>query len=271
MTTKIEIDDLEGCKMLQRIITAIILLAITIPALLLGGMYMTIYIIIVALCSGYELVKPISSQNKAILYVVVELFLVLSVLTNLESIMINFYLVVVLVVILASMHIFIEDFTLGESSYVFFISFLIAQGLKTILYIDLEQSKNLLALLGIATYGCDTFAYFGGMTFGKNKLIERLSPNKTIEGSISGIVFGSLLAIWFGFMTNLFDNNNLLIVATIILTFTGQIGDLLFSSVKRLYGIKDFSNILPGHGGVLDRIDSIVFNSLVLTAFLMNL
>ncbi len=112
-------------------------------------------------------------------------------------------------------------------------------------------------------------AYFTGVLFGKHKLIPRLSPKKTIEGSIGGIVLGTLLSVGYASYLGYLDSNMILIPAFFVLTITGQIGDLVFSAVKRHFGVKDYSNLLPGHGGILDRIDSIVFNAVVFSFFLV--
>ena len=124
-------------------------------------------------------------------------------------------------------------------------------------------------LLALATYGSDTGAYFTGVTIGKHKLIPRLSPKKTIEGSIGGILLGTILSVAYASYLGIIETNRVLIVACFVLTITGQVGDLVFSAIKRHFGVKDYSNLLPGHGGVLDRIDSILFNALVLSFFLV--
>ena len=115
----------------------------------------------------------------------------------------------------------------------------------------------------LATFGCDTGAYFLGVTFGKHKLCPRLSPKKSIEGSIGGIVVGTVLASLFGHFFGINMNIMNMILVSFVLTITGQIGDLTFSSMKRMFNIKDFSNLLPGHGGLLDRFDSLLFNSMI--------
>ncbi|WP_434784694.1 phosphatidate cytidylyltransferase, partial [Thomasclavelia cocleata] len=108
-----------------------------------------------------------------------------------------------------------------------------------------------------------------GVFLGKHKLIPRLSPKKTIEGSIGGIVLGTILAISYAGYLGLIETNPVLIIACFVLTFTSQIGDLVFSAVKRHFGVKDYSSLLPGHGGILDRIDSILFNAIVFSFFLV--
>lgn len=113
----------------------------------------------------------------------------------------------------------------------------------------------------------DSFAYFGGMgcrkLFKTHKLLERISPKKTIEGSVSGLIFG-VLAGWLIYkytdLSVLFTAEQAVYLSIIISVF-GQIGDLFESMIKRDFGVKDSSNIIPGHGGILDRFDSLIFIS----------
>ncbi len=118
------------------------------------------------------------------------------------------------------------------------------------------------------TITSDTFAYITGKLIGKHKLLEKISPNKTLEGLIGGVVMGTFMGTMF-FKTVMLCNVGLyqITMITLFLCIVGNIGDLLFSAVKRTYDIKDFSNIVPGHGGILDRIDSIIFVMLAFTFF----
>ena len=115
--------------------------------------------------------------------------------------------------------------------------------------------------IAIACYGTDAFAYFTGVKFGKHKMIPRISPNKTWEGAIGGYVAGLVLSLIFGLSLLNFEAlpSHLIIFLSITLPIIAQLGDLSFSAIKRHYKLKDFGTIFPGHGGVLDRIDSLLF------------
>ena len=103
----------------------------------------------------------------------------------------------------------------------------------------------------------DTFAMFMGMAFGRHKLIPKVSPKKTVEGSILGSVIGTVVACTFyHFLVSPITIS--VVLVTLALSIIGQIGDLMFSKIKRENDIKDFSNLIPGHGGILDRLDSTI-------------
>jgi len=111
----------------------------------------------------------------------------------------------------------------------------------------------------------DTFAHAVGTLFGKHKLNE-ISPNKSWEGCIGGALCGVLGSTLFYLISiNSEINIFLLIILTLFLSIIGQLGDLSFSQIKRYYKIKDFGNIMPGHGGILDRFDSFIFVVLAFT------
>lgn len=113
----------------------------------------------------------------------------------------------------------------------------------------------------------DTFAYLVGKNFGKRKLLERISPKKTIEGFVGGFLFtlvaGYLIAIFSDILSI-----NVWLIISIIMSIFGTLGDLIQSKFKRQAGVKDSGSIMPGHGGIFDRLDSIIFASPFLYAFL---
>lgn len=117
-------------------------------------------------------------------------------------------------------------------------------------------------LVFIAPWVTDTFAYFCGRLFGRHKLIPSVSPKKTIEGSIGGIVFCIIGCIAYRLILGNFHDNLppvwIFAVLGFVVSIVSQIGDLMFSLIKRRYGIKDYGVLFPGHGGVLDRFDSVI-------------
>lgn len=125
-----------------------------------------------------------------------------------------------------------------------------------------ENGGVIFVLVFVAAWVCDTAAYFVGFLIGKHKLIPAISPKKTVEGAIGGIVFATLAFLLYGFGVELFTdltaNYLVLAISGAILAVISQIGDLIASLIKREHGVKDYSNLLPGHGGIMDRFDSIL-------------
>jgi len=119
----------------------------------------------------------------------------------------------------------------------------------------------------------DTFAYLVGKSIGKHKLFERISPKKTIEGFFGGVVFaalaGFLISKFYIQPTPEFSSKSILIwmIIALIVSIFGTIGDLIESKFKRIAGVKDSGSIMPGHGGVLDRLDSVIFVAPVIYLF----
>jgi phosphatidate cytidylyltransferase len=116
----------------------------------------------------------------------------------------------------------------------------------------------------------DTFAYIVGKNFGKNKLYKQISPNKTIEGFIGGMIFSGIASYFIYYFTHYLNFQSWLGMA-IILSIFGTIGDLIQSKFKRQAGVKDSGKLMPGHGGLFDRLDSIIFSSPFVYAYLLIL
>lgn len=133
--------------------------------------------------------------------------------------------------------------------------------LSVIRYIGSAGLFNI-GMVFIGAWISDVFAYFSGRLFGKHKLIPEISPKKTVEGSVGAIVCTTLFMLLYGWIvtlcTDLSANYIVLAVAGPILSVVGQIGDLIASLVKRERGVKDYGTLLPGHGGIMDRFDSIL-------------
>ncbi|MBU5455778.1 phosphatidate cytidylyltransferase [Caproiciproducens sp. MSJ-32] len=134
-----------------------------------------------------------------------------------------------------------------------------------------ENGNYLIWLIFIGSWISDTLAYYCGKYFGRKKLCSEISPNKTIAGSIGGFLGSTIACGIFGIiMLNKIANINLIHFFLIgaLCGIMGQFGDLAASSIKRYVGIKDYGNLIPGHGGILDRFDSILLNSFVVYYYL---
>lgn len=147
----------------------------------------------------------------------------------------------------------------------FYVTYLMAHVIK-IREIN-PSGLTLVWLVFIISFGSDTFAYLVGKAMGKNKLAKQLSPNKTIEGSIGGVIGAVILTVLYGYFMylggTLKDISKLGALALLggVGSIVSQLGDLIASAIKRQTGIKDFGHILPGHGGILDRFDSNIFTA----------
>lgn len=139
----------------------------------------------------------------------------------------------------------------------FFGSFLLVRQLPLAYGLPYDAAAKWLLLVIFTTWVCDSAAYFIGSWWGRHKLIARISPNKTIEGTVAGFIFGVLTAylchIWFIEYLSLLDS----LVIGALVSSLGQYGDLFESMLKRDAGVKDTSNLIPGHGGFLDRFDGL--------------
>ncbi len=128
-----------------------------------------------------------------------------------------------------------------------------------------ESGAHLFLLPFIGAWVSDTFAYFTGRLLGKHKLIPEVSPKKTVEGAIGGVLFTGIAYGIFGAILGVTGTGLVLLVCSgFIISVISQIGDLIASVVKRYYGIKDYGKLFPGHGGVMDRFDSVIATAPVL-------
>ena len=116
-------------------------------------------------------------------------------------------------------------------------------------------------MLYLTAWGSDTFAYLTGSTIGKRKIesVRHISPKKTLEGSIGGVIGAVILNLIYNHYSGLHIDFSLVIIFSALGAILSQIGDLVASYIKRKTGIKDFGNLIPGHGGIMDRFDSMIF------------
>lgn len=124
---------------------------------------------------------------------------------------------------------------------------------------EFEQGRLWLLFLLVVIWSNDTFAYFTGRKFGKHKLAPVISPKKSVEGAVGGIAGGAVVGLLFVYFTGMDSSLLNTIAITIVAGLVAMAGDLAESLLKRGAGVKDSGTIIPGHGGVLDRIDSLIF------------
>ena len=131
----------------------------------------------------------------------------------------------------------------------------------------LENGLKYTVLIFIIAFVTDIFACITGKYFGKHKLLPNISPNKTIEGSVGGIIGTLIICLIYGHFTNI----PLLWMLPVSVwgSIIAQVGDLFASSIKRHCEIKDFSNLIPGHGGILDRFDSVIFVTILISVMIL--
>jgi len=254
-----------------RIVSAIIMVLVYIPFLMLGGYWYQVLGGILGIISLWELMR-LKKDIPLYLQVLSYMLCLLLILYKQDSKeyfdIINFPMIASLFFIYSFSVIIncnLKKYTYKDSLWLFSIVLIIGLMFNAFIKIRFIGLYEVLYCILIATM-TDTFALFGGKLFGKNKLCKEISPNKTVEGSIIGTLFGTIVGSTFYIL--LIGNRSSLVIVllTFVMSIFGQFGDLFFSSIKREHGIKDFSNIIPGHGGILDRLDSLLF---VILGFLL--
>ena len=261
--------------MKTRVISAALMVAIFIPFLIIGEVPFAIFMSIVAAMGLHELIKVRETRKKfpTILKIFAYILVLVLCLTDFNGIefhyKVDYRFLSFLVFLFTSPMVFINDtkkYNLNDALFLVSLILFIGLGFKLVV-IARNFDINYIIYLFLITIITDTFALISGMLVGKHKLCPKISPKKTIEGLIGGVLMGTFVATSFYFtVINSGISLVFLIFVTAFLCLIGQLGDLVFSSIKRYYDVKDFSNLIPGHGGVLDRFDSLIFVTL---AFIM--
>ena len=244
--------------MLTRIIAALALVPL-LGILIYGGLPLYIIEVVLISMALHEFYKAFTAKNIKPIYWLGYVFAIYLGVKNYFRLPISYTFVfgfllflISIVYMLTLKHdiIDISVTTLGIMYVGVFMDFVI------LTYDNLPKGHILVWLILIISFMTDTFAYFSGYLFGKHKLIPKISPKKTIEGSIGGIIGSIVCCVIFGYVFKLS------IIQMIIIGGLGsviaQIGDLFASAIKRYVGIKDYGKLIPGHGGILDRFDSVI-------------
>lgn len=243
--------------MKQKIVTGLILVGVFLPILYYGGWLFNIAVIVFSIIGGLEITHLYKDKwpNEMDFFVLL-IILVLPMLTS------RFFLVgmVSILLFLFILTVYFDWFNVVDATMLFTLLMIVTLAIKGLNTVNTFGSLAIL-YVAVSTYVTDTAAYFTGMFFGKHKLAPRISPNKTVEGAIGGWIVSSLVSFGYAFFVipNRFPTE-LIIIASLLMPIVSQLGDLAFSSFKRHFKVKDFGHLFPEHGGVLDRIDSLLFN-----------
>ena len=261
----------------KRFISAVILLAFAGVALVFGGSFLLVLSAIVAIGGTYEILKMDKLQG-TILGIVsyISVFGYYGMLFFHQQQYFPLWIVLTVVLLLAGYVFTYPKYDIKKVGLAFlpvvYVAVLISYIYQTR---ELPYGNWFVWLIIIGASGSDTFAYLTGMLIGKHHFSE-LSPKKTIEGCVGGVIGTAVLTLVYSFFLPTGAVELLGVNTQILFVFIGaicsvvsQIGDLAASAIKRNYGIKDYSNLIPGHGGIMDRFDSILFTSPFVFYFLL--
>ncbi len=247
-----------------------LIIAPFIAFIFLGGIWLKAFTIALSVAGLYEYYKTVKVAKLKPISIAGYILLALYYLTSNNFEMLSYFIIIGTFILLCVPILDIEytfiDVAITILGFIYvgvFFSFIYLVNIK-------ESGQYLVWLIFLSSWLCDTTAYYSGRFLGKHKLCPKVSPKKTIEGSIGGIVGSTLACGIFGIVVSgsvSIPVYHYFIIGIICGVFC-QFGDLVASSIKRYAGIKDYSNLIPGHGGILDRFDSILFAGTVVFFYL---
>lgn len=260
-----------------KVLSAVLMIAILVPVLFIGGDLFALIIGILGCFALYELIQ-LKKKEKEIPFLTIALaylstiYIIFSNYTSKDlSLLLDYRLICLLIFIFLIPTVLVGNnrkYSFQDGLYLLGASLLVGCSFNLFILLRNISLEKIIYLLFITTI-TDTFALVTGTYIGKHKLCPTISPNKTVEGCVGGTIMGVFVAMTF-YLTVINQTAPFipLLIVTTTLSLIGQLGDLVFSGVKRYYQVKDFSNLIPGHGGILDRVDSILFVVLMYTLFI---
>jgi len=253
--------------LLKRVISGICLVAITAPALYFGGWFLYALCLVISLVGNFELLR-VAGLEKSPLGICAYVATIAYYMTMLSP---DHSILVLVAAFLAQMSVYVFTFPKYKAENVMWSFFGIIYVTVMLAYIyetrTLDNGVYLVWLIFVSSWGNDTFAYFTGVLIGKHKMAPVLSPKKSVEGAIGGIAGATILGIIYGSIVSTRMSE---VIGSPVLTFAvascvgailAIVGDLAASAIKRNYNVKDYGKLIPGHGGILDRFDSVIFTA----------
>lgn len=251
--------------MRQRVITAVVALILFIPLIVIGKMPLQVVMAMLGGIAVFELFRMKGLDTKStegILAIVGTVLLILPRSTWYDFLprTVNgntlFYLIVMALLVLPVFS--KNEFTFDNIGFPVLVSLYVGTGFQNFISAR-ETGLHVLMYALLIVWSTDIGAYMVGRKYGQRKLAPDISPNKTIEGSLGGIASAMVVSLVYTLIWPLTYGTIVMLLLTILFSIVGQLGDLVESSYKRYYGVKDSGDILPGHGGILDRFDSLLF------------
>lgn len=249
--------------MRQRVITGIVLIATFLPVVIYGGWLYNLLIAILCIIGSNEILRMAKTNRK----------ILPSILTYVGLLSIIFYdqiaptisgdlnqaiVPLMSIMLLLVITVLVEDFDFTKAGISVLAMFYLGLGGYGAVSVR-EANFALLGFILLVVFTTDMGAYFIGSKIGKRKLVPKISPNKTVEGAVGGVLSALILAaVYLRYFSFNYSYLVMLVIA-IVLSIAGQFGDLIASRLKRHFKVKDAGTIFPGHGGVLDRFDSVLF------------
>ncbi len=251
-----------------RLISGIILVLIALITVGSGGMLLFATTIFISMIGLFELYRVMGIQKKPLGYIGYLTVLCYYGMLWFRAEQFLMLMSIAFLMILMSIYVFtFPKYQMEEVTVAFFGVFYVAAMLSYLYQVrTMADGKYLVWLVFLSSWGCDTCAYCVGMLMGKHRLAPVLSPKKSIEGAVGGVFGASLLGLFYsmifgGAMTEIRNPQMACALACAIAAVISQIGDLAASAIKRNHKVKDYGKLIPGHGGILDRFDSMLFTA----------
>lgn len=269
-----------------RLLSGIILIIIALVTMTLGGPVLAGTLAVISMIAFFELLKALGLRGREKKWNGIEIAGIVSILIYYGILIILYFkpdlivisgeglcLTAVIFSLVLFMAVYVFSFPKFKASSVMFafFSFVYAPVMLSFLYLTraLESGKFIVWMILISSWGCDTCAYCVGVLIGKHKMAPKLSPKKSIEGAVGGIAGAAVLGALYAFLIveKAAPDQRITVVFAVIGglgAVISLVGDLAASGIKRDHEIKDYGKLIPGHGGIMDRFDSVIFTAPVI-------